>query len=282
MPRATYAFSPTAIVLLTGLAMTQPCRAADASPWDKDSHAQVRLIAGLHRASATPLRAGIEIELQPGWKTYWRYPGDSGVPPRFDFTGSQNVKAVNVLWPAPMRFSDGGGFSIGYHGHLIVPLHVVPEDADKPVLLRLKVDYAICQNLCVPAEAHAELNLADIAGAEEEALTSAEARVPKPAVLGANAPLAIRAIHREAGKPLPRVVIDVAAPAGAPLDLFVEGPTSDWALPLPQERPSGSAGLRQFAFDADGLPSGAKLEGSTLTFTLVSGPDAIEVKSHLD
>src|SRR5262245_48206912 len=89
-----------------------PGEAADASPWDKGSNWSVRLIGGA--AQAGLVRAGIEIKLDPGWKTYWRYPGDSGIPPRFDFAGSGNVKAVAVMWPAPHRFPDGAGHSIGY------------------------------------------------------------------------------------------------------------------------------------------------------------------------
>lgn len=279
--RSLSAIPPIALVLAM-TATARPVRADDASPWDKDTHSQVRLIAGRQAASAKPLRAGIEIVMQPGWKTYWRYPGDSGVPPHFDFAGSENVKAVKVLWPAPTRFSDGGGFSIGYHDHLIVPLHVLPAEAGKPVLLRLELTYALCNNLCVPAEAHAELGLADTGGSEDKALASAEARVPKPTALGANGPLAVRTVHWEAAKPFPHVTVDVAAPAGAPVDLFVEGPTADWALPLPHAQPAPSPGLQRFTFDADGMPPGAKLDGATLTFTLVSGPDAVEVKSHLD
>ena len=63
---------------------------------------------------ARPLRAGIELRLAPGWKTYWRYPGDSGIPPRFDFAKSRNVKSVTVRWPAPQRLTDESGTSIGY------------------------------------------------------------------------------------------------------------------------------------------------------------------------
>src|SRR5690349_23436369 len=84
------------------------------------------------------LRAGIEIRLDPGWLTYWRDPGDSGAPPTFDFSGSENVKSVNVLWPAPERIPDGaGGNSIGYRSHVILPLHVVPMDDAKQTALRL-------------------------------------------------------------------------------------------------------------------------------------------------
>src|ERR1700753_3297259 len=130
-----------------------------ASAWDGDARSAVRLIAGDARSDA-PLRAGMEIRLAPGWKTYWRYPGDSGVPPRFDFGGSSNVQQVTVLWPTPHGYSDGSGQSIGYKGGVILPLQVQAKDPTKPVTVRLKVEYAICEKLCVPAEGSAELVLA--------------------------------------------------------------------------------------------------------------------------
>ena len=115
-------------------------------------------------------RAGVEIKLKEGWKTYWRYPGDSGVPPVLDFSKSENVKAVTVLYPAPMRFPDGaGGNSIGYKDGVVLPLHVVPKDAGKPVTLDLKLDYAVCEKLCVPAEAKLELMLTGAENANDAA-----------------------------------------------------------------------------------------------------------------
>src|ERR1700720_4777491 len=116
--------------------------AADASPWDGDGHASMRLIGGARSGEA--MRAGIEIKLAPGWKTYWRYPGDSGVPPRFDFASSENVKSVAITWPAPHRFSDESGITIGYKDDVVFPLRIVPQDPAKPVLLRVKADYAVC------------------------------------------------------------------------------------------------------------------------------------------
>src|SRR2546421_5811478 len=87
--------------------------AQDASPWQRDTHSAVRLLAGSR--SGGVLLGGIAFQMQPGWKTYWRNPGDSGVPPRFDFSKSDNVEAVTVLLPAPMKFDDGaGGQSLGY------------------------------------------------------------------------------------------------------------------------------------------------------------------------
>ena len=259
--------------------------AADVTPWDEDVQSAARLIAArVHNESgARVFRAGVEIKLKDGWKTYWRYPGDSGVPPVLDFSASQNVKAVTVLYPAPMRFPDGaGGSSIGYKGAVILPLHVTPQDVRKPVTLRLKLSYAVCEQLCVPAEAKLELLLNGTETANEGALSAAEARVPKSAAIGESGTPTIRAVRRETGSGKPRVVVDVAAPAGAPAVLFAEGPTAQWALPLPEPVTGAPAGLQRFAFALDGLPPGEKPDGATLRITAVSGDQAVEVAFRLD
>jgi DsbC/DsbD-like thiol-disulfide interchange protein len=255
--------------------------AADASPWDADARAGMRLIAGNPAADA-PVRAGVELTLAPGWKTYWRYPGDSGVPPRFDFANSENVKSLEIAWPAPHRLTDDGGTSIGYKNGVIFPLHIVPQDPAKPVVLRLKLDYAVCEKLCVPAEGRAELALDGASSALDAALAKADAMVPKPAKAGDNAPLAVRGVRRERGGDHARVIVDVAAPGSEPIELFAEGPTPEWALPVPEPIDGAGAGLHRFAFQLDGLPPGASADGATLTFTLVSGGNAIEVATHLD
>src|SRR3979490_1177891 len=106
-------------------------RAQDSSPWQRDGHSAVRLLAGSR--SGAVLLGGIAVQLQPGGKTYWRTPGDSGVPPRFDFSKSENVGAVTVMWPAPTKFDDGaGGYSLGYHNQVVLPLRIVAKHADKP------------------------------------------------------------------------------------------------------------------------------------------------------
>ena len=126
----------------------------------------------------------------------------------------------------------------------------------KPVTLNLKLDYAVCEKLCVPAEAKLELMLTGAETANEAALNAAEARVPKPAAVGDGGTPSIRAVRREAGSGKPRVMVDVAAPAGAPVVLFAEGPTAQWALPLPEPVAGAPAGLQRFAFELDGLPPG--------------------------
>ena len=260
--------------------VASPARGADASPWVQDSYSAIRLIAGAGKNGADALRAGIEIKLQPGWHTYWRYPGDSGVPPRFDFSGSDNVAAAKVSFPAPHAFTDEAGTIIGYKANVILPVRVVPRKKDKPVTLRGKIDYAVCEKLCVPVEAKIELTLPPAGGAGNPDLDAAEARVPKPVTTAAAGLSAKRA---GGSKAKPRVLVDFSAPTGAPVQLLVEGPTPEWALPIPKPAPGAPPGHAYFAFELDGLPPGVDAKSPVeLTFTIVQGDRATEVKTHLD
>src|SRR3954466_2122839 len=147
-------------------------RAEDSSPWQRDGHSAVRLLAGSR--SGAVLLGGIAFQLQPGWKTYWRTPGDSGVPPRFDFSKSDNVEAVTVLWPAPMKFDDGaGGTSLGYKNQIVLPLRIVAKNNDRPVTLRADISYAVGEKICIPVEAASELTFASVASTEDGNLSAA-------------------------------------------------------------------------------------------------------------
>lgn len=246
--------------------------AQNASAWDKGLYSSARLIAG--SAGSTSILAGVEVQLTPGWHTYWRDPGDSGVPPTFDFAGSENVKSVEVLWPAPKRFPHGaGGYSIGYLESVIFPLRIVPKDPARAPTLHLKFAYAVCEKLCVPADANLKFSLVG-SGMEAAAIAKAEARVPRRVALGAGRTLVIRSVHRDEAN---RVLVNVAAPDGLPVDLFAEGPTPEWSLPLP-EMIGTELGMRQFAFKLDRLPPA----GAALTLTATSPADAIEVVAHVD
>jgi len=252
-------------------------RAQDASAWQKDGHSAVRLLAGSR--SGPVLLGGIAFQLQPGWKTYWRTPGDSGVPPRFDFSKSENVEAVTVLWPAPAKFDDGaGGHSMGYHNQLVLPLRIVPRNADKPVTLRAEINYAVCEKICIPVEANAELPFSSVASTQDAALFAALDTVPKPANIGDPNPLTIRDVKRE-GKS--QVVVDVVRPDARDVNLFVEGPTPDWGLPVPKPIENGPPGVVRFAFDLDGLPPGASPDGAALKLTLVGADHAYEFNINL-
>ena len=274
-PRAVLGFAATLIVS----SLCAEARAQDSSPWQRDGHSAVRLLAGSR--SGAVLLGGIAIELQPGWKTYWRTPGDSGVPPRFDFSKSENVEAVTILWPAPTKFDDGaGGHSLGYHDQVVLPLRIVAKNADKPVTLRAAVNYAVCEKLCIPVEADAELPFTSVASTEDSALFAALDTVPKPANIGDPNPLTIRDVERE-GKST--VLVDVAAPAGTgEINLFVEGPTPDWSLPVPKLLEHGPPGVKRFSFELDGVPPGTNPEGAALKLTLVGGEHSYEFNTNLN
>jgi DsbC/DsbD-like thiol-disulfide interchange protein len=273
--RAALGFAAT----LFASSLAVEARAQDASPWIRDGHSAVRLLAGSR--SGAVLLGGIAFQLQPGWKTYWRTPGDSGVPPRFDFSKSENVEAVTILWPAPTKFDDGaGGHSLGYHDQIVLPLRIVAKNADKPVTLRAAVNYAVCEKLCIPVEADPELAFTSVASTEDSALFAALDTVPKPANIGDPNPLTIRDVKRE-GKTT--VLIDVAAPADAGnVGLFVEGPTPDWSLPVPKPVEHSPPGVKRFSFELDGLPPNTNPEGAALKLTLVGGHRSYEFNTNLN
>jgi DsbC/DsbD-like thiol-disulfide interchange protein len=241
-----------------GLLLASAAHAEDASPWQTDSHSQIRLVAGSRTGPV--MLGGIAIQLQPGWHTYWRNPGDSGVPPRFDFSKSDNLDSVTILWPAPVKFDDGaGGESLGYEKQVLLPMRVVAKDAGKPVVVRAAISYA-------------ELAFTSVASTEDGALTAALDTVPKPANIGDSNPLAVRDVKRDGKK----VSVDVAVPEGKTSHLYVEGPTSDWALPIPKLDKQSPPGVKRFSFDLDGLPSGATADGAALKLTLVGTDKAYE------
>jgi DsbC/DsbD-like thiol-disulfide interchange protein len=250
--------------------------AEEASSWARDTHSAVRLLAGSRNGAV--LLGGIEFELEDGWKTYWRTPGDSGVPPRIDFAKSENVESVTPLFPAPSKFPDGaGGVSYGYQKHLVLPLRIVPKSADKPVTLRATIDYAICERLCLPVDASLELGFVDAVSAMDSELATALNTVPKPTEIGAGA-FGIRDVKRDGN----RVVVDVEKPQSGHVELFVEGPTPSWSLPEPKPEEQAPAGLSRFAFDLEGMPPGAQAQGAALKFTLVGHDGAYEYNVNLN
>lgn len=260
---------------------------AASSPPAIAGQATVRLLAsGLNDTNSAPVFAGgVEVVLNEGWKTYWRYPGDAGIPPRFDWSGSENVASVEVLYPAPKRIEDGSGqVSIGYEKRVIFPLRIVPKDAAKPVSLKLKFDFATCEKICIPAEALLALDVAPAAPQDAD-LANAEKFIPQKAKLAEPRPLAILSATVERGKNPDgsdnRIVVKaLARTPGAP-DLFAEGPSEEWTLALPALL-SNDAGNFTFAIPLSGSRMGTNDIPPKLRLTLVSGEQAVEYEIPLD
>ncbi|MFG1378677.1 protein-disulfide reductase DsbD domain-containing protein [Xanthobacter autotrophicus] len=259
-----------AALSLSGLWLAAP--AADAQALSRVPGAEVELIAGT--VSGAHVDAGIEVRLAPGWKTYWRYPGDSGVPPALSFEGSQNVAGVTIAWPAPKRFADGGGgFAIGYKGAVLFPLKVELADPAQPARLRIAFDFAVCEALCMPAKVDLSLVIDAAGGADAARIAAARATVPAPQALGAGDAPSVRSMAIDTTTLPRRLVIEVKA-ASPKADLFAEGPDAHWALPLPQKTalPDGAA---RFVVPLEGVPSGVDPAGALITLTLVDGAKAI-------
>jgi len=261
---------------LLWLAAVPSASAQDASNWDGQKHSAARLIAGAtsRNHDASFLRAGIEIKLDPGWHTYWRDPGDSGAPPSFDFSGSENVKSVDVLWPAPVE------------SNLVLSLGGDGAEDQAIARAEFRVPRPVALGQGAHADAIGERTQANtLASNQASAQYSAQATSDQGGAGKKSGrhggALAILGVHRQPGDAHDRVLVDVEAPVGAAVDLFVEGPTPDWSLPLPQQGAADGL-VRHFEFELDGLPPDTKAEGAALTLTAVSGDDAIEVTTHLD
>lgn len=106
------------------------------------------------------LMAALDLALAPGWKTYWRSPGDAGIPPSFDWSGSHNVQSVRIHWPAPTVFNLNGMQTIGYRDRLVLPVEITPSDPASPVRLRVRMDLGVCDEICLPASLDLAADLA--------------------------------------------------------------------------------------------------------------------------
>ncbi len=207
---------------LAAAALGAPPAAADgySTDWAPAAKSEARLVA------AGGALAGFEIRLAPGAITYWRDPGEAGVPPSFDFSGSDNVAEVTPAFPAPKRIQEAdGGEAFGYEGAVVFPLKVTPRDPTKPVTLALLASYAVCEKLCLPAKAKLTLTLPGGSSPYAPAVEAALAAAPRPV-----APEAFGALSGDAAGGWRLCAAHVP---GRPRDLFVEPPQGWWVTAAP-------------------------------------------------
>ncbi|MEL6287318.1 MAG: protein-disulfide reductase DsbD domain-containing protein [Pseudomonadota bacterium] len=241
-----------------------------ASEWQRGFHSRVRLTAAtlLDARGAPALFAGIDIRMDEGWKTYWQSPGDGGgIPPEFDWSRSQNVRALTVRYPAPQRLKDAYGTSIGYITQVLFPVEVIPLDPARPVRLRLAMHFGVCDDICIPAEATLALDVAPGARASvpvQRALSEALAAVPEAVALEA---LAV-SLQNDAGGRHLMVTLGAEAPAVIG-DLFARAP-GGISLPVPK-RIETPVGDRRWRIDLGHAGAAAKIVGAPVDFTLVGG-----------
>ncbi len=223
---------------------------------------KVSLIAGGQEGGVW--QAGILAELEPEWKTYWRMPGDSGIPPQFDWAGSQNSAAIEVGFPVPRRFNDEGGETIGYHDRVVFPVSVKPENPGAPVSLQLNLFFAVCKDVCIPARATARAELD--ASAANPLLDEWRKRLPRLAAAGV--PPFVTAARFETRENKPVLVLSLDGPAE---DIFVESETSAYF-----EKPRFDIATGEAWLPIANLKDAAKLRGVPLKLTLATGNSGIE------
>ncbi len=125
-----------------------------------DEISQLRLAYGWTRNDGAHV-AAVVVDLAPGWKTYWRAADSNGLPPSFDWRGSDNANSVQYLWPTPQVFTSAATRTIGFEHQLVLPIVVRPKDRDDTLSLDLVMDYGVCSQICIPARGAASLDLAN-------------------------------------------------------------------------------------------------------------------------
>lgn len=212
---------PRPALMMAALAL---CLAAGEAPAQSSPVRHAEILPGWTDAAGRRM-AALRLELAPGWHTYFRIPGESGLAPVFDWSQSQNLGTLRAIWPAPQVFEQNGYVSFGYEDELILPLDITPERPGRPVALMGRLEIGVCRETCVPAEVSVAAALRGdgaedprirhalaqrAAPAEQAGLTRATCRL-EPAARGAR--LTLRATLPPAGT-TEHLVID--PPEGGP------------------------------------------------------------------
>lgn len=250
---------------------------AAASAWVDGEVARSRLIAEHVALSATgaPATVAWEVELDEGWKTYWRSPGEAGMPPTFSWQGSVNVGQVDLRFPLPRRFTLFNIETFGYADRLVLPIVITPQIAGAPVHLVVTVDYLVCKDICVPLEARIVLDL-PVSDSEPESsafagiIRDSLSRVPLDAGLGLS-DLEIRAVSLYGPPGNQRLTIEVAGSrllTGA--DILLEaGPGV--LFDSPRRALIGGGERALFTMGVGSYSSNVDLSGSDITITFSDG-----------
>jgi DsbC/DsbD-like thiol-disulfide interchange protein len=262
---------PIRIALLAALATLAPA-AASAEALTQDQILTAALLPGWQTESGTRMSA-LRLDLAPHWKTYWRSPGDAGIPPEFDWSGSKNLKAVHIHWPVPEVFHLNGMQTIGYVEELVLPLEVVPQDPARPVELHARVDLGVCNDICIPATVTLAASLSG-PGAPDRAIADALAHRPEtPREAG----LTDIACDVEPTADGLRVTARIVMPAHSRDEtvVFEPGRPGIWSSEAETSRDDGQL----IAVSEMGASSGQPfaLDRSALTLTILSKGRSVEI-----
>ena len=265
MPRHTLLPIALASVALASLAAIPPANASS-SQWYVAEGGRVRLVTTGPADDKGVLQGALEIDLKPGWKTYWRDPGDAGVPPTLDATASSNVASAELSFPPPHRFDDGFAIWAGYKEPVSFPVAFTLTDAGQPAMIDAKVFLGICETICIPVQATFAV---DPASDPDNADDAAVVQAALDALPGPEQPdFGVTLV--EAGKD--EVLVE-AEFAGEPdtVDFFLAG-SDGYQFGPPERREQGERLL--FSVPILERPEKAPAEGA-LHYTLVTEAGAV-------
>ncbi len=222
--------------------------------------------------------AGLRFRLAPGWKTYWRSPGDAGYPPMVDWSQSDNLAKTTLWWPSPKRYFDHGLQTIGYENEVILPLSIEVKNPAIPLSVQAMVDYLVCEEICIPLQQNISLIVPP--GPSEptpEARLIDRYRAAVPVVGNPDNPKIPSITIQELTRDQTTDSVRLRAIARSPNrfhqpDLFLEGAEGTW-FSQPKTTVSQSSHQVQFTFTAGGV---ASFIDANVTATLVDGKQAWE------
>ena len=261
------------------LAFAGAAAAEPASAWATTAQAKVRLISAVTGSSgsgAVPL--GLQFALSPGWKTYWRSPGDAGFPVSVDWAGSTNLASADFSWPVPHRFTLFGLDTFGYEDEVVFPIAAKPADPTQPLGLRLKVDYLVCEKICIPYTARLTLDLAGSVPAPTQFAQLIDRYANEVPGDGAAHGLKLLSAVAAGEEAHPRLIVSVdsALPLEHP-DLIVEGPGGFYfSAPKVTLNAGGRHGVFEIAVRRD--PKAPALAGTPIVLTVVDGARGMEAR----
>jgi DsbC/DsbD-like thiol-disulfide interchange protein len=273
--------STPALIFITGVILGIAAAGAalaavtSSSPWAASNSSKARLVSGTVELDGKPdLIAGVQLRMNSGWKTYWKNPGDSGVPPSFDWTGSKNLKQAELLYPAPHSFADANGTAIGYDDEVVFPVRLTPEREGEAIELKLALSYGLCKDLCVPNDVSLDLVISPEIGKGDAALIeSFLARVPKPGKQGLLPELT--GVEAKLNAKPPELFVDAVFPPGATgTELFIDAGD----VFIPASKPLGplDGGKQRFAITFATPSEASAVKGKSLAMTLVSDQGSTE------
>jgi suppressor for copper-sensitivity B len=267
------------LLVFSGLVLLPQDVRAAAGAWVEEEQARLRLVSARQSVAGEAVDLGLEFDLQPGWKIYWRSPGDAGLPPVVDWSGSENLKQAEIAWPVPHRFSLFGLETFGYGGQVVLPVAAQIEDPAKRLTLLAKVDYLICEEICIPYTAELALDLPPGDGARAPQAFLIESFRDQVPGLGAERGLGIASVALAGSLEAP--VLEVTARAERPFaapDLLVEAPPGfHFGVPEVTLSDGGRQALLRAAVSRS-LPQSV-LEGKPLTVTVIDGLRGVETEA---